>query len=197
MSADLGQARTVTLDFGAVACAYRDDAHFDAAAAQVLSLGIAPRDVHAGAAQSERATAAAERNGIAAGIDPEDPLKSFIAAGREKDARETMDRAGVMGGLVGALSGCGLSFTSVGMLVPVPFAGRLLANIALYFVLGAIAGSALGAALSAQPSTQVGFRLIDAMQEGALVLIVYAPRTRLEELERLLATAGGTGLTRA
>jgi hypothetical protein len=35
------------------------------------------------------------------------------------------------------------------------------------------------------------------MQEGALVLIVCAPRARLDELERVLVKAGGTGVTRA
>jgi uncharacterized membrane protein YeaQ/YmgE (transglycosylase-associated protein family) len=185
------------LEFGAIGCAYRDDALVDAVATQVLGLGFAPHDIHVGAAQLERAQAAAARTGVTGGVDPDDPLKGFIAAGREKNAREMMDRAGVLGGLLGAFAGCALSFTSAGMLVPVAEPERMLANIALYFVLGAIVGSVLGAALSPQPSTLVGFRLIDAMQEGALVLIVCAPRARLDELERVLVKAGGTGVTRA
>jgi hypothetical protein len=107
-----------------------------------------------------------------------------------------VDRAGILGAALGALAGVALGLTPVGGLLAVPHEVRLLANIALYLVLGVIVGSVLGAAFAPQPSTHVGFRLIDGMQDGALALIVSAPRARLDELHKALERCGGAGITR-
>jgi hypothetical protein len=184
------------LDQGAVGCVYGSDEALDAAANRLLSLGLAADALHVGAADSQRAHATAQRIGIRADVLPDDPLQHILAAGQNGDARSALDRAGMIGGLVGAAAGVAISFTPAGSVLFVPPAAHVLANVGLYFVLGAIVGSVLGAALAPQPSTHAGFRLIDGMQEGSYALIVVAPRRRLDELQHILQASGGTGITR-
>jgi hypothetical protein len=196
MTADFGSHGPATLDAGAVGCIYRDDEALDAAVAQLRGRGIEAEAVHVGAADGQRAQAAAQRNGILADIVADDPLRDLLPIDQERRARGAMDRAGLLGAALGALAGVMLGLTPAGGLLAVPHEARLLANIALYLVLGAIIGSVLGAAFAPQPSTHVGFRLIDGMQDGALALIVTAPRARLDEVQKALERSGATGITR-
>jgi len=193
---DSSQAPHTTLSEGAIACIYRSDDTLDAAAAQLLALGVGADALHVGAVDLQRAQAAAQRHGIHADVHPDDPLADIVSLDRNESARDAIDRCGTIGGLVGACSGIALSFTAAGPLIPVPHAALLLANAGFYFVIGAVVGSVLGAALGPQASTHAGFRLIDAMQEGAYALIVVAPHSRHDELQKVLEAAGGTGTTR-
>jgi hypothetical protein len=106
-----------------------------------------------------------------------------------------MDRGGVIGGAIGAATGCVLAATPAGNIVAAPAHLQLIADAGLFFVLGVIIGSVLGAALAPQPSTHAGFRLIDGMQDGAYALIVIAPAQHHEDLRRALEAAGAAGIT--
>jgi hypothetical protein len=185
-----------TLNAGAIGCIYPTDEALDAAVAQLRLDGFDADELHVGAADGLRAAAAASRNGIRADVEADDPLRDLLPPDREGAARGAVDRAGIIGAALGALAGVALGNTAAGGLLAVPHEARLLANIALYLVLGAIIGSVLGAAFAPQPSTHVGFRLIDGMQDGALALIVSAPRERLDELHKTLERCGGNGITR-
>jgi hypothetical protein len=175
---------------------YRSNDTLDAATAQLLALGVAADALHVGALDAQRAQAAAKRHGIHADVHPDDPLSDIGSLDRNGNARAAVDRSGMIGGLIGACCGIAISFTPAGALIPVPHAALPLANAGFYFAIGAIAGSVLGAALGPQTSTHAGFRLIDGMQEGAYALIVVAPHSRHDELQKVLETAGGTETTR-
>ncbi len=191
-----GSSGPPTLNAGAIGCVYQSDEALDAAVAQLRQDGFDAYALHVGAADGLRAAAAASRNGIQADVDADDPLRDLLPPDQEGAARGAVDRAGILGAALGALAGVALSMSPVGGLLAVPHEARMLANIALYLVLGAIVGSVLGAAFAPQPSTHVGFRLIDGMQDGAFALIVSAPRARLDELHKALERCGGTGITR-
>ena len=196
MEPDSGRRRPPTLNEGAIGCIYQSDEALDAAATKLLDLGIEARDIHVGAADDERARQAAQRTGVRADIAADDPLEGLLGHEPGSDARAAMDRGGLIGAVAGALFGIVIGFTPAGAAVAMTRVPLLLANALLYFVLGAIIGSVLAAALAPQPSTHAGFRLIDGMQDGALALIVVAPRDRLDELERAMESAGGSGSTR-
>jgi hypothetical protein len=191
-----GDTRQATLSENAIGCIYRSDDALDAAVTQLLGLGLPADSLHLGAREEDRAVTVAQRTGIRADVHPDDPLQDLVMPGREGAVRSAIDRAGMIGALLGACAGIVLSFTPVGRLIPVPHAALQLANAGLYFVLGAIVGSVLGAALGPQQSTHLGFRLIDGMQEGAYALIVVAPTSRHDELQRVLEATGGSGITR-
>lgn len=193
---DSGHDGAATLGDGAIGCVYRSEEALDVAATRLLGLGLTADALHLGAADTERAQATAGRIGIRADLLPEDPFQDVIAPGQNDDARAALDRAGMIGGLLGAGVGVAIAFTPAGSLLNVPPAALLFANAGLYFVLGAIVGSVLGAALAPQPSTHIGFRLIDGMQEGSYALIVIAPRHKLDEVQQVLEASEGTGITR-
>lgn len=193
---DSSQAPHTTLSESAIGCIYRSDDALDAAAAQLLAQGVGADAIHVGALDAKRAQAAAQRHGIQADVHPDDPLADIVSLDRDGSARAAVDRCGMIGALIGALSGIAISFTPAGALIPVPHAALQLANAGFYFVIGAIVGSVLGAALGPQTSTHAGFRLIDGMQEGAYALVVVAPQSRHDDLQKLLEAAGGTGTTR-
>jgi len=196
MTKGSGVAQGATLSDSAIGCVYRSDDALDAATEQLLGLGLTADTLHVGASDAGRAQTVALRTGIRADVEPEDPLRALVDVATEGTARAAVDRAGVAGAIIGAVAGLGLSFTKVGSAIPVMHGALVVANMGLYFVLGAIVGSVLGAALTPQPSTHVGFRLIDGMQEGNYALIVVAPRERHDELQAVLEAAGGTGITR-
>ena len=191
-----GSRQAPTLGAGAIGCVCRSDQTLDAAAAGLAGLEIAKTQLHLGASDESRALAAAQRLGIAADLQPDDPLGGLVAPGDGSAPRTAIDRAGTFGALLGAAAGAAIAFTPAGRLVSAPQTLLVAANAALYFVLGGIVGSVLGAALAPQPSTHSGFRLIDGMQEGAYALIAVAPRERHDELQRALEGAGATGITR-
>jgi hypothetical protein len=193
---DSSQVPQTTLSESAIGCVYRNDAAFDAAATQLLTFGIAADALHVGSSDAQRAQAAAQRHGIRADVHADDPLADIVTLDRDDTARAAVDRWGIIGALIGACSGVALSFTPAGALIHVPHPALQLANVGFYFVVGAIVGSVLGAALGPQASTHAGFRLIDGMQEGAYALIVVAPHSRHDELQKILEAAGGTGMTR-
>jgi hypothetical protein len=196
MTTDSGSGGPATLGEGAIACTYDRDEALDAAVAQLRADGIEADAFHVGAADGQRAQAAALRHGIRADIIADDPLRDLLPLDQERKARGAVDRAGLLGAALGALAGVALGLTPAGGFLAVPPEARLLASIALYLVLGAIIGSVLGAAFAPQPSTHVGFRLIDGMQEGALALVVTAPRARLDDVQKALERSGGAGITR-
>jgi hypothetical protein len=193
---DSSLAPQTTLSESAIGCVYRSDEALDAAATALLAIGVPADALHVGASDAQRAQAAAQRHDLRADVHPDDPLADIVTLDRSENARATVDRSGIIGALIGAGAGIGISFTSVGSLLPVPHAALQLANAGFYFVVGAIIGSVLGASLGPQASTHAGFRLIDGMQEGAYALIVVAPQSRHDEIQKVLEAAGGTGTTR-
>jgi hypothetical protein len=184
------------LEGAAIGCIFSSEEMVAKASVELRNRGIAAEDIHIGAADAARAEAAAQANGVPADVHPDDPLQGFAEFGDEGAARRAIDRGGVIGAALGAVAGLILSLTPVGSLVPVPHQAQMLANCLLFFVVGTIVGSILGAALAPQQSTHVGFRLIDGMQDGALALVVVVPRNRLDEVQKILQTVGATGITR-
>ncbi|MBV8164530.1 MAG: hypothetical protein JOZ91_09695 [Candidatus Eremiobacteraeota bacterium] len=184
-----------TLASGVLGCVCATDATLDGAAQALENAGIQKESLHVGALDPARAIAAAQRLGVAADITSDDPLAGLVAGGDERTSRLRMDRGGVIGGAIGALAGCALGLGPAGSIVASPQNMPVLANAALYFVIGAIIGSVLGAAFAPQPSTHAGFRLIDGMQEGAYALVAVVPADRHAELRRALDAAGAAGIT--
>lgn len=191
-----GSARDLPATLAAaIGCVCSTDATLDTVVAKLIEADISKDRLHLGALDPARAQAAAQRLGIAAGVSSEDPLGSLTGPGGDASSREAMDRGGMLGGVIGAIVGCAIGLTPAAAIVAAPHDMALLANIALYFALGAIVGSVLGAALAPQPSTHTGFRLIDGMQEGGYALIVIAPSEQHAQLRRLFEGAGAAGIT--
>jgi len=184
-----------TLAAGALGCVCATDESLDAVAEAFTKAGIAKASLHVGALDPSRAKAAAERLGVAADIKSDDPLARVVGGGDERVARVGMDRGGLIGGAIGALAGCALGLGPAGSIVAAPQNLPVVANAALYFVMGAIVGSVLGAAFAPQPSTHAGFRLIDGMLEGGYALVAVVPVQRHAELRRALEAAGASGIT--
>lgn len=183
------------METGAVGCTFDTEDALTAAAKALVEAGFAHKDIHVGAVPTERAQQAAERSGIVADVPPDDPFRGMAGYSGEASARHSVDRAGVWGGALGAVGGMLLSFTPAGREIPVSHALQPLADVLFFFVLGVFVGSVLGGALAPQQSAHAGFRLIDAMNEGSLALVVVARYARLEEVTRLLERANGKGMT--
>ncbi len=181
---------------GVIGCICQNDGILDAAVAALVGTGLPNQSLHVGAADENQATAAAQRLGIVADLLADDPLRGLIEPHTEAETRAAVDKAGVVGAALGAALGIAIGLSPAGRFVTAPPGVLVMANAGLYFVLGAITGSVLGAALAPQPSTHVGFRLIDGMQEGSYALIAVAPRDRHDSLQRALEAAGGSGITR-
>jgi len=61
----------------------------------------------------------------------------------------------------------------------------------LFFALGAIVGAVLGGALGPQLSTHAGFRLIDAMQEDSIAVVIDELSDEVLDPARRAMTDGG------
>src|ERR1700694_1651622 len=199
MAADSPQGLASTLDSGQraiLACIFRDEQQLADAVAKLQQASLVTHDMRIGAADQTRAELAATKLGIQSDVDALDPLRGMASLSSESVTRQSVDRAGVIGAAIGVLAGFGLSFTPLAMLMPVERSAQTLALVAFWFVVGAIVGAVLGAAFAAQSSSHAGFRLIDGMQEGGLVLIIAAARDRGDALQEILESSGGSALTR-
>lgn len=153
-------------------------------------------ELHAGAADAARLAPLAEQLGLAADLDPEDPLRGLRGLGDESATRRGVDRGGIIGAVLGALSGFALSFTGVAALLPVAANAQRIALIAVMFIVGAIAGSVWGAAFSPQSSSHAGFRLIDGMQDGGFALLALVEPMNAEAAQKVVESHGGGAITR-
>ncbi|MDQ2817145.1 MAG: hypothetical protein M3T49_02885, partial [Candidatus Eremiobacteraeota bacterium] len=139
--------------------------------------------------------ALAGESGARCDVDPADPLRGMPGL-EPPDSRGGVDRGAALGGVAGALAGLALGLSPVAGVVPVAPSMRLLADCLLLFVLGMIAGAVLGGALGPQASKHAGFRLIDEMEDGAVVVIAKAPPQLVDASERALRAAGCRQLLR-
>ena len=171
-----------------IACTF---ASGDAAIAGVRSLadaGIA--GVRVGATDATRAHEVAQATGAIAEVDPADPLAGVFGLASGDDARSGVDRGALIGGAIGVLVGALLGDTPFGALLPVDPALRIIASALLTFAVGVAVGGALGLAFGRRPSTHAGYRLIDAMEEGAIAIVVAVEAEKVDDAERALSTAG-------
>jgi hypothetical protein len=165
------------------------------AVAGLVALGVPKDALHAGAREQHVADELARVADIAADVQAEDPLGRFATLGNEGRARSAADRGGVIGALVGALAGFLISLTPARGMVPVAAPLQGLGDVLLFFVVGLFVGTTLGSALAPQPTSHAAFRLIDAVSEGALVLVVTAPSGRAEEIRAVMQAHGGRYVT--
>jgi hypothetical protein len=174
-----------------IGCTFASD---DAAIAAVRALtlsGLAV-DVRLGASDPERASTVARDAGAAAGLESTDPLSGVAGLASGDDASKGVDRGAVIGGAVGAIVGAALANTAVGALVPVDPGSRPFASALMFFAIGIAVGGVLGGAFGRRPSTHAGYRLIDAMEDGAIALVAVIEPARLEETRRALESAGAS-----
>ena len=190
------QGLSSTLSASAIGCVCRTEAVLGAAITTVLDAGVPTPSVHVGALDGTAAQSVAKRFGVAADLHADDPLQGLVALPGDDAPRANVDRGGVLGCIVGALAGCAIALTPVGRYVAAPAGMLVLANAALYLVIGGIVGSVLGAALAPQSSTHAGFRLIDGMHEGGYALVALVEHARHDELQRLLESVGAVGITK-
>jgi hypothetical protein len=181
---------------GVIGCIYQHEDQLLAAINALAERAVPLSAVRVGPADNPAAQRVAQRSGIQPDVDASDPLRGLAGLRAEGDSRAAVDRGGLLGAGIGALTGMAAAFTPLRSLVPVA-QGQALADILICFVLGAIVGSIWGSALCAQSSTHAGFRLIDGMQDGGLAIVVQASRSRMGEIEETLQSTGGAGITRA
>jgi len=179
-----------------VGCIFRADEQLAAVVTRLQAAAIGADDLRAGALDPARAQALCEPLGIAAGVDASDPLRGLAGLSSERTTRKSVDRGGVFGAAIGALTGLIVSFTPLATWMPVETPARLLALVAFLFVVGTIVGAVLGAAFAPQSSSHAGFRLIDGMHDGGVALLVAALPANADAVQRILEDGGGTGLTR-
>ena len=180
----------------AVGCVFSSEEALNAAITRLTENGIPPGDIHVGAAHQDWAENIANAKGVVADVAPDDPFHGLAGYAGAESARRVVDRAGIISSAIGAAFGLALSFTRAGNILPVPHLLQPLANALFFFVIGLFVGSVLGASLAPQQSAHAGFRLIDAMQEGSLALIVTAAPEQAGNIASLLETAGATSITR-
>ncbi len=176
-----------------VACVYESDDAALAALRHLFVIGVAPQSVRVGATNGKRADALATEVGARSDVDPIDPLHGVVGV-RRAAAYGGVDYGAFLGGIVGAVIGVALGLTRAGSIIAVSAALRPLADGLLFFAIGAIAGAVLGNALGAPPSTHAGFRLIDAMEEGRIAVIVEIPEDKAESVRRSMEAAGASEL---
>jgi len=179
-----------------LACVFPSEEPLAATVARLQPEFASAGDMGIGAVDRTRAQALGAQLGIRSDIDAADPLGGLPGLSTDSATRNAVDRGGLIGAALGALAGFALSFTPVAALMPVQPSARMLALAAFCFLVGTIAGSVLGAAFAPQSSSHAGFRLIDGMQDGGVVLIVAAPRERGDAVQEILESAGARGLTR-
>ncbi|MBC5825485.1 MAG: hypothetical protein GIW99_08275 [Candidatus Eremiobacteraeota bacterium] len=178
-----------------LACSFRADESARSGLRGLLEAGLAPASLRVAASDASRAAQLAQETGARADIDPADPLRGGhgLASG---GGRAGVDMGALIGGFVGALVGLVIGYSPAAAVVPVAAQARPFADCLLFFVLGAIAGAVLGGALGRQSSIHAGFRLIDALEDGAVVIIADVPFERAAEAARVMASCGGADFVR-
>ncbi len=149
-----------------------------------------------GARDKPRAEALAAETSVTTDLDPEDPLAGAPGLSSGAAASEGSDKGGVTGALVGALVGLGVGLTPLGSIVGVAKPLQPVADAMLFLALGGIAGAALGNAFGPQRSTHAGFRLVDAMEDGGIGLVVTMDEDRAGDVVKILEGEGATEVTR-
>jgi hypothetical protein len=173
----------------------------NAATARVIADRLADAGVGHGAIRlggnaSSGAAQLGSELGIAADIDPSDPLKGAPGLDARAEAGLGIDRGGAIGGAVGAAAGAALGLSRWAGVVPVAPAYRMAADIMLLLAVGIIAGAALGGALGPRRSTHAGFALIDAMEEGHVAVVVCAPAVSAPLVYNVMEEAGAESIVR-
>jgi hypothetical protein len=173
-----------------IGCVFKDAEHAAQGLRGVLASGIAAGAVRIGARDKQRADAIAAETGVASDLDPEDPLAGAAGLSSGGAARANSDMGGVIGAVVGAIVGFALGFTPIGAIIAVAKTIQPIACAMLLLVLGGIAGAALGNAFGPQRSTHAGFRLVDAMEEGGIGVVVTTDDEKAPDVMRILRDAG-------
>jgi hypothetical protein len=184
-----------TLAAASIGCVLPSDEACIVVIERLVALGIAPNEIHVGATSTSRAALIAQQTQAIADIAPEDPFRDLPRYSGGDKVRLVVDKAGVWGGLIGAVAGLLIGRQPALNLLPVAPSLEPLASVLFFFVTGLFLGSILGAALAPQQSSHAAFRLIDGMQDGGVALIVGIPPGRQAELTKVLEAAGATGLT--
>jgi len=173
-----------------IGCVFKDAERAAQGLHGVLASGIAAGAVRIGARDKQRAESIAAEAGVASDLDPEDPLAGAAGLSSGAAARASSDMGGVIGALVGAIVGFALGFTPVGAIIHVAKTIQPIACALLFLVLGGIAGAALGNAFGPQRSTHAGFRLVDAMEEGGIGVVVTTDDAKAADVIRIVKDAG-------
>ncbi len=181
-----------------VACAARDRATAHAALCALLALGVAPSAVGLGAQPSgaEDVSVLAAEFGVRSDIDPIDPLAGAPGLASAADAAAGINLGGVMGGLMGAAAGLVVAYVPNFTLVDTDPHYRVLADVLLCFVLGALAGATLGSGLSPQRSTHAAYRIADEIEHHGIALVVVADAASADGIVSCLRESGGVDTIR-
>jgi hypothetical protein len=145
-----------------------------------------------GATDKERAVRIAQAAGAVADLDPADPLMNVRGVASGVDAMGGVNSGALVGGLAGAVVGFLAGNTPIGAVVPVDPSMRAVASALLFFAIGVAVGGVLGGALGKRPSTHAGFRLIDAMEAGAVAAIGSMEHRSADETRRKLHEGGAS-----
>lgn len=175
-----------------IGCVFKDGERAAQGLRGVLASGIAAGAVRIGARDKQLADGIAAETGIASDLDPEDPLAGTAGLSSGAAARTSSDTGGVIGAIVGAIVGFGLGFTPIGSIINVAKTIQPIAGAMLFLALGGIAGAALGNAFGPQRSTHAGFRLVDAMEEGGIGVLVMTDDAKAAEVMRIVKDAGAS-----
>jgi len=143
-----------------------------------------------GATDRDRAARVALAVGAAADLDPLDPFKGVAGVASGADAADGVNRGALYGGVAGAIAGLAAGQTEIGALMPVDAPLRSIAASLLFFAVGVAAGGVLGGAFGKRPSTHAGFRLIDAIEAGAVAADGPVDAARIDDARRVLGEAG-------
>jgi hypothetical protein len=150
--------------------------------------------VRVGAADAQRAERIAAQLGARADLDAADPLAGIGELVTGDAASTGVNRGALFGGVVGALAGCGIGFSSLQSLAPVDPALRPIALTLLFFAIGIAVGAVLGGAFGPRPSAHAGFRLIDGMEDGAIAVVSTLDADLLDRARAALESAGANDI---
>jgi len=182
-----------------VAGAFKEQAAIENVVRELKALGLRGDDIGVGGlgASAERARTLAADLEIRPDIDPEDPLAGAPGLASASSGAASIDRGAAIGGAAGGAVGLGISFIpAISTLIAADPASRVLADVLLFFILGALAGATLGGALAPQLSTHAGFRIVDELEHGALAVVAKAAPDQAAAVTTSLATAGGLHVLR-
>jgi hypothetical protein len=181
-----------------VACAFADAPAAQAGVRALLGSGVAPTELAIGAAGAEKPIAAqlAQELGIGDDVDPADPLAGAPGLASATVGANSVDFGGVVGSLVGALAGAILSLFPTINIVPLDPHYRIIGDMLLLLVVGALAGATLGGALAPQRSTHAAFRIVDEIEHHGFAVVARLDAARAAAAAQNLEGIGGLHVIR-
>jgi len=179
-----------------LACAFDADESAASGIRALLENGLPSSAIRVGAIDRERTRALRAQFGVGDELDAADPLAGVADLAAQPRASGAIDRGAVVGAVVGTAIGVAVGLTPGGKIMPVAGAQQALADGLLCFALGAIAGASLGGALGPRRSSHVGYRIIDALDAGAIAVVAEVPDAVVEIAVTALEFAGAHDVLR-